>query len=119
MATIAEIIEKLKANVPFEKLSTLQKGNNTIVDEVQELAEEIKEDFDNFSKSDRFLNSDTQLEQDGPEEKEYQDFDLLVEVQDDLPPDNDDSAPLNSNQAVKIIKTTINHLNQNNENRLQ
>lgn len=24
MATIAEIIEKLKANVPFEKLSTLQ-----------------------------------------------------------------------------------------------
>jgi len=79
-----------------------------LVQEVSEIAEEIKTNYDSFSQSDRFLNSETQEQQDtaaaeNTHTQDYQDFNLLVEFE-DMPPENDDISILSTNQVLTIIK---------------
>lgn len=81
-----------------------------IVDEVKEVAEEIKSNFDSFSQSDRFLNSETQLEQDtaaaenNDSEKDFKSFNLLMEF-DNIPSENDDITSLTAKQVESIINS--------------
>ena len=71
-------------------------------DDLNTICDEVLENFEEYQQSNRYLDQFEAEEQDN-QPQEYSDYNLLVEVSDDMPPEDEDS-PLNPDQVQSIIQ---------------